>query len=192
MQIKRALDIIYPQKKIVYATEHTEKNELWFSVSHRIMLLNCLNVQENLSKLCELRGQKNLNVMENLVSSTQENDRITGEIIGAAIEVHRELGPGLLESIYEEALCIELSLRGINFVRQAEIDIVYKGRVLKGQRIDLIVEGEVIVELKSLSKLPDIAMAQTLSYLKAAGLKRGLIINFGEKRLIDGVKRVSN
>ncbi|MBX3294491.1 MAG: GxxExxY protein [Acidobacteria bacterium] len=130
--------------------------------------------------------------MDNLSSTKQENDRITGEIIGAAIEVHRELGPGLLESIYEEALCIELALRGINFVRQAEIDIVYKGRVLKGQRIDLIVEGEVIVELKSLSKLPDIAMAQTLSYLKAAGLKRGLIINFGEKRLIDGVKRVSN
>lgn len=130
--------------------------------------------------------------MDNLSSTKQENDRITGEIIGAAIEVHRELGPGLLESIYEEALCIELALRGINFVRQADIDIVYKGRVLKGQRIDLIVEGEVIVELKSLSKLPDIAMAQTLSYLKATGLKRGLIINFGEKRLIDGVKRVSN
>lgn len=129
--------------------------------------------------------------MANLVSSMQENDVLTEKIIGAAIEVHRELGPGLLESIYEEALCYELKLRGLNSVRQAEIDVVYKGRILKGQRLDLIVEGEVIVELKSLSKLPDIVMAQILSYLKAAGLKRGLIINFGEKRLIDGVKRVS-
>lgn len=117
---------------------------------------------------------------------------MTQQIIGAAIEVHKSLGPGLLESIYEEALCYEIELRGLSYRRQVGIDVVYKGRVIKGQRIDLIVEGEVVVEIKSLSKLPEVAMAQILSYLKATGLKRGLIINFGEKRLVDGVKRVSN
>ncbi|MBX3290120.1 MAG: GxxExxY protein [Acidobacteria bacterium] len=119
-------------------------------------------------------------------------DSLTQEIIGAAIEVHKNLGPGLLESIYEEALCYELELRGLRFVRQFSIDVIYKGRAIKGQRIDLIVEDEVIIEIKSLSKLPEVVMAQTLSYLKVTGLKRGLIINFGEKRLIDGVKRISN
>lgn len=123
-------------------------------------------------------------------SATQDN--LTREIIGAAIEVHRALGPGLLESIYEEALCVELELRGLAFSRQVGIDVVYKERVIKGQRIDVIVEHEVVVEIKSLSKVPEIVLAQVLSYLKATGLKRGLIINFGEKRLVDGIKRVSN
>jgi GxxExxY protein len=70
-------------------------------------------------------------------------------------------------------------------------DIIYKGKVIKGQRIDLLVEDEVVVEIKSLSKMPEVALAQTLSYLKATNLRRGLIMNFGEKRLIDGIKRVS-
>ena len=70
-------------------------------------------------------------------------------------------------------------------------DVVYKGKIIKGQRIDLLVEGEVVVEIKSISRLPEIAVAQTISYLKATNLKRGLIINFGEKRLINGIKRVS-
>jgi GxxExxY protein len=118
-------------------------------------------------------------------------DDLTEKIIGAAIEVHRELGPGLLESIYEEALCYEFELQGIKYQRQAPADIVYKGKVIKGQKIDLLVEDEVVVEIKSLSKMPEVALAQTLSYLKATNLRRGLIVNFGEKRLIDGVKRVS-
>ena len=118
-------------------------------------------------------------------------DGLTESIIGAAIEVHRELGPGLLESIYEEALCYEFALREIKHKRQVPADIVYKGRVIKGQKIDLIVEDQVVVEIKSLSKMPEVAMAQTLSYLKATSLRRGLIVNFGEKRLIDGIKRVS-
>ena len=101
------------------------------------------------------------------------------------------LGCGLLESIYEEALCFELELRGMQEKRQLEIDVIYKDKVIKGQRIDLLVENEVIVEVKSLSKLPEVATAQTLSYLKATGLKRGLLINFGEKRLVDGLKRLS-
>jgi GxxExxY protein len=119
-------------------------------------------------------------------------DPLTEKIIGAAIEVHKALGPGLLESIYEEALCFELELRGIQFMRQVGVDVVYKGRIIKGQRIDIIVENEVVIEIKSLSRLPAVVMAQILSYLKATGLKTGLIINFGEKRLVDGITRVSN
>jgi len=120
-----------------------------------------------------------------------ENDVLTQKIIGAAIEVHRTLGPGLLESIYEEALCHEFDLRGILYQRQVEIDVVYKDKIIKGQRIDILVEVEVIVEIKSLSKLPEVSTAQTLSYLKATGLKRGLLINFGAKMLRDGIKRIS-
>jgi GxxExxY protein len=118
-------------------------------------------------------------------------DDLTEKIIGAAIEVHRELGPGLLESIYEEALCYEFELQGIEYQRQVPADIIYKGKVIKGQKIDLLVEDEVVVELKSLSKMPAVALAQTRSYLKATNLRRGLIVNFGEKRLIDGIKRVA-
>lgn len=120
-----------------------------------------------------------------------DNDLVTQKIIGAAIEVHRTLGPGLLESIYEEALCHEFSLRGINCLRQVEIDVIYKDKVIKGQRLDMLVENEVVVEIKSLSKLPEVSMAQVLSYLKVTGFKRGLLINFGEKMLRNGVKRIS-
>ncbi|MFA5554483.1 MAG: GxxExxY protein [Phycisphaerae bacterium] len=118
------------------------------------------------------------------------SDDLTEQIIGAAIEVHRELGPGLLESIYEEALCYEFELQGIKCKRQVPADIAYKGKVIKGQKIDLLVEDEVVVEIKSLSKMPEVALAQTLSYLKATNLRRGLVVNFGEKRLVDGIKRV--
>jgi GxxExxY protein len=82
-------------------------------------------------------------------------------------------------------------LRGIQFQRQVDVDVVYKGTVIKGQRIDILVEDEVVVELKSVSRLPDVVAAQVLSYLKATGLKRALVLNFGEKRLVDGVKRIS-
>ena len=97
----------------------------------------------------------------------------------------------LLESIYEEALCIELRLRGILVERQVEVDVVYKGHTIKGQRIGMLVGGEVVVELKSVANLPEVATAQVLSYLKATGLKRGLLINFGKPRLVDGIKRLS-
>ncbi|MFA5554403.1 MAG: GxxExxY protein [Phycisphaerae bacterium] len=119
------------------------------------------------------------------------SDDLTEKIIGAAIEVHRELGPGLLESIYEEALCYEFELQEIKYKRQVPADVMYKGKVIKGQKIDLLVEDEVVVEIKSLSKMPEVALAQTLSYLKATKLRRGLIVNFGEKRLVDGIKRVA-
>jgi len=119
------------------------------------------------------------------------NDELTEKVIGAAIEVHKVLGPGLLESIYEQALCHELELRGINCSTQVEVDVSCKNKVIKGQRIDILVEGRLIIELKAVSKLPDVALAQTLSYLKATQLRLALLVNFGEKRLVDGLKRVS-
>ncbi|MEK7700019.1 MAG: GxxExxY protein [Planctomycetota bacterium] len=118
-------------------------------------------------------------------------DSLTEQIISAAIEVHRTLGPGLLESIYEEALCYEFSLRGVPFERQKEQDVVYKDKVIKGQRLDLLVFGEVVVEIKSVRRLEDVFTAQVISYLKSTKLKRGLLINFGENKLVDGIKRIS-
>lgn len=120
-----------------------------------------------------------------------DQDSMTEQIIGAAIEVHRILGPGLIESIYEQALAVELSLRGVDCQRQVEVDVVYKGQVIKGQRLDMLVAGEVIVETKSLAKLPEVALSQVLSYLKVTGLKRGLLLNFGCSRMVDGIQRVS-
>ena len=118
-------------------------------------------------------------------------DIVTEQIIAAAIEVHRILGPGLLESICEEALCHEFSLRGLCFDRQKKIDVLYKGKVIKGQRLDLVVNDEVIVEIKSVRKLDEVFSAQVLSYLKSTGLKKALLINFGQERLVDGVRRFS-
>lgn len=118
-------------------------------------------------------------------------DRITQEIIGAALEVHRLPGPGLLENIYKKALCHEFELRNIKYQCQEKVEIMYKDRLIAGQRLDLLVNNEVIVEIKSLTRIPEISMAQVLSYLKATNLKRGLIINFGTLRLKDGIKRLS-
>lgn len=119
------------------------------------------------------------------------SDDLTHKIIGAAIEVHTILGSGLLESIYESALCREFELRDIPYQRQVSADVAYKDMVIQGQRLDLLVQGEVIVELKAQSNLADYATAQLLTYLKATGLKRGLLINFAEAKLINGVKRIS-
>ena len=118
-------------------------------------------------------------------------DELTERVIGAAIEVHRVLGSGLLESIYEEALCHEFSLQNISFQRQLAVDVVYKDKIIQGQRLDIVVFGEIVVEIKSVGNLTEAVTAQLLSYLKATGLKRGLIINFGARRLIDGIKRIS-
>ena len=118
-------------------------------------------------------------------------DELTEKIIGAAIEVHRVLGVGLLEVVYELALCHEFDLRGLSYQRQVAIDVVYKGVTIHGQRLDLLVNGEVIVELKAQMKLADNTYAQLLSYLKVKGLKRGLVINFAESKLVNGIKRIS-
>jgi GxxExxY protein len=118
-------------------------------------------------------------------------DQLTEKIIAAAIEVHKILGAGLLEVIYEEALCHEFGLMDVSFQRQVAVEVIYKNHVIQGQRLDLLVENEVVVEVKSLRSLPEIATAQILSYLKATGLKRGLLLNFGEVQLIKGLKRIS-
>ncbi|NOT15905.1 MAG: GxxExxY protein [Methylotenera sp.] len=119
------------------------------------------------------------------------SDDLTSQIIGAAIEVHSILGAGLLESVYEAALCREFELRQISYQRQVPVDVIYKNLVIQGQRLDLLVFGEVIVELKSQNNLTEFAMAQLLSYLKATGFKRGLLINFAETKLVSGIKRIS-
>ena len=119
-------------------------------------------------------------------------DPVTEAIIGAAIEVHRILGPGLLESVYEEALCHELALHEIRFERQKEVDVVYKDIAIKNQRLDLLVSGQVMVELKSTETDHPIYKAQIMSYLKASGLQRGLILNFGKKTMMEGITRVAN
>jgi GxxExxY protein len=117
-------------------------------------------------------------------------DELTERIIGAAVEVHRHLGPGLLESIYEEALTHELGLRHIKCERQVAVDVLKDIRI-QGQRLDLLIESQVVVEIKSMKAVPAVASAQVLSYLKATGLKRALLINFSEIKLVNGIKRIS-
>ena len=118
---------------------------------------------------------------------------ITGQIIAAAIDVHRVLGPGLLESIYLRALLFELAARGIRFVTERAIPVTYKGIDLGASyRIDLLVDGLVIVEVKSVERLLSVHSAQVLTYMKLAGCPAGLLINFNVARLVDGVKRLIN
>jgi GxxExxY protein len=112
------------------------------------------------------------------------------EVISAAIEVHRALGPGFLESVYEESLCMELYDRGIPFVRQRDVIIRYKGRDVGSGRTDLIVDDVLIVELKAVDALAPIHKAQLLSYLRTTGHPLGLLINFNVTTLKDGVQRV--
>ncbi len=115
---------------------------------------------------------------------------LTRAIIGAAIEVHKLLGPGLLESAYEDCLCHELALRGIRFEKQKPIPLVYKGTKLEcGFRLDLLVEGRVVVELKSVDGLGPIHEAIILTYLRLSGHQLGLLINFNVPVLKDGVRR---
>jgi GxxExxY protein len=117
-------------------------------------------------------------------------EKLTGTILAAAIEVHKQLGPGLLESAYEECLCRELELRGIGFERQKPLPLEYKGvRLDCGYRLDLLVEGRVVVEIKSVEALAPIHGAQILTYLRVAGVQVGLLINFNVPVLKDGVKR---
>lgn len=111
-------------------------------------------------------------------------------VIGAAIEVHRHLGPGYLESIYHRALCVELRLRGIAFEVERRIDIVYKGESLHGQKLDLIVESLVVVEVKAVSQPEEIHGSQVVSYLRATGLRAGLLINFNATVLKAGIRRI--
>jgi GxxExxY protein len=131
-------------------------------------------------------------INQGAATERQENE-ISGKIIGAAIEVHKMLGPGLLESAYEECLCCEMALRGIRFERQVPLPLNYKGVDLDcGYRLDLLVEDKVIVELKSVETLEPIHEAQMLTYLKLRNAWLGLIINFNVIMLKDGVRRLVN
>lgn len=122
-----------------------------------------------------------------------EYNELSGEIIGAAIEVHRELGPGLLEAVYEACLMSELENRGLRVENQVSLPLYYKGQKLdKDFRIDLLVEDEVIVELKAVDELKSIHEVQLLTYLKLADKKLGLLINFNVPVLSKGVKRRVN
>ena len=120
-------------------------------------------------------------------------NQLSREVIGACIEVHKALGPGLLESVYLECLCLELNHRGIQCEREARIQIKYRDSVIDTVlRADLIVEQELIVELKAVAELLPIHEAQLLSYLKLMNLQFGLLINFNVPMLKDGVKRILN
>jgi GxxExxY protein len=116
---------------------------------------------------------------------------LSQRVLGACIEVHRWLGPGLLESAYEECLCCELRLLGIGFERQRTLPIEYKGvRLECGYRIDLVVEGQLLVELKCVAELMPIHEAQVLTYLRLTGLEVGLLINFNTPTLRHGIRRL--
>jgi len=123
-------------------------------------------------------------------STEMELNKITEQIIGAAIEVHRALGPGLLESAYEECLCRELGLRRIQFERQRPLPVEYKGVKLDcGYRVDILVTNAVVVEIKAVETIEPIHVAQLLTYLKLGGWKVGLLINFNVAVLKDGIRR---
>ena len=123
----------------------------------------------------------------------EQINKLSGIILDSSIEVHKILGPGLLESVYEICLCKEFDLRGVRYKRQVTLPIEYKGEELDADfRIDILVEDEIIIELKSVEILHPVFEAQLLTYLKLADKRLGLLINFNVPRLIDGFKRLIN
>ena len=123
----------------------------------------------------------------------QELNQISQEIIGAAIVVHSELGPGLLESVYEECLAYELTLRNISFERQKPVPVMYKGKQIDcGFRLDLLVSDSIVVELKTVEQILPVHQAQLMTYLKLTGCKLGLILNFNVEKMVKGIKRMVN
>ena len=123
----------------------------------------------------------------------ETEDQISNRVVLAAIEVHRHLGPGLLESAYEECLCRELTLQGLSFARQVELPVTYKGLALDcGYRMDVVVEEKVALELKAVSRFEPIHTAQLLTYLKLSGLKLGLLLNFNVPLMKEGLRRIVN
>jgi len=125
-----------------------------------------------------------------LAESDLLHSELSRAIIGAAMEVHKILGAGFIESVYEEALAIEFDLRAIPFERQKLIDVAYKDKIAKQFVCDFVVYGKIIVELKAIKSISDIEQAQVLNYLKASGLSLGLLLNFGSSSL--EVKRLIN
>lgn len=120
-----------------------------------------------------------------------DNDPLTEKVIGLAIEVHRQLGPGLLESAYEECLCLELKEAGIAFRRQVPLPIIYKSvRLDCGYRLDIVVDGQLIIGLKTVERLIPVHDAQVLTYMKLSGIRTGLLLNFNSAVLKDGIRRL--
>jgi len=120
-------------------------------------------------------------------------NKLSSKIIGAAIEVHKTLGPGLLESAYEECLCHELNRNKLSFERQKALPVVYKGKRLDcGYKLDIVVENTIVLELKSCEQIEPIHKAQLLTYLKLSGLKVGLLLNFRVSVMRDGIVRIVN
>ena len=121
------------------------------------------------------------------------NDKLTEKIIGAAIEVHKTLGPGLLESAYQECLYFELKSQGLKVLKEIPLPVIYKDIKLDhGYRIDLLVENEVVIEIKTVEQFTDVHFAQILTYLKLGNFPKGLLINFHTKLLTSGIKRFIN
>ena len=128
--------------------------------------------------------------MDNIQREIERYNTLTRNIIGAGIEVHRALGPGLLESVYEDCLCHEFGLRGIEFQRQVFVPIAYKElRIDHGLKLDILVEDSVIIELKAVEQLTPIHEVQLMTYLKLTGCKVGLLMNFNVTLLINGIRR---
>jgi GxxExxY protein len=121
---------------------------------------------------------------------TAEEEAILRRAVDVGYTVHRELGPGFKEKIYEEAYCLELEARNIRFERQKRIDVRFKGKLIPGQKIDSLLEDTVLIELKAVPRLRRIHRAQLISYLKTTGLRAGLVINFNTEWFKTGVKRV--
>ena len=115
---------------------------------------------------------------------------LTRRIIGCAVEVHRRLGPGLLENVYESALCIELRTQGLTYTRQVGVPLYYRGELISEHRPDLIVEDKVIIEVKSVERLAPLHWAQVLTYLRVTGLHVGLLLNFNSPTLRAGTRRI--
>ena len=134
------------------------------------------------AELTEMRLQRSHGISE--ISA------LTQTIIGCAIEVHRGLGPGLLETIYESALCIELDAVGLNYVRQSRASAYYKGRLLGEYRIDLIVADFVVVDVKSVERMTPVFEAQMLTYLRFTAKRVGLLLNFNSRLMKDGIQRL--
>lgn len=122
----------------------------------------------------------------------EQTEELIRNIIGAAIEVHRELGPGYLEKVYEQAMVLELNRRGISCATQVPVAVYYKGEKIHGQVLDIVVEGKVVLELKSVESLLPIHESQIISYLKSTELSAGILINFKEKLVKNGIRRFVN
>lgn len=128
--------------------------------------------------------------MSAIVNDKYAESELTGKVIGCCMEVHRFLGNGFQEVIYQRALAIELKLQNINFSREHEMSIYYKGEDIGTRRVDFFVEGRIMVEIKAIIQLEDVHLAQAINYLEAYGLEIGLLVNFGAKSL--EFKRVMN